>query len=62
MKLAEQIRIKIQNNTFPCNRPITASFGIAEIETNMDEKTLIDKADKALYKAKNNGRNQVVQG
>ena len=38
---------------------VTSTFGIAELnhETNTDD-LLLEKADKALYKAKENGRNQ----
>ncbi|HAN10056.1 MAG TPA: hypothetical protein DCP90_05500 [Clostridiales bacterium] len=40
---------------------VTASFGIAEFPTVSDSmKGLIDSADKALYKAKESGRNQTV--
>lgn len=37
---------------------ITASFGIAEVQNDL--KPAIINADKALYRAKANGRNQVV--
>ncbi|MFP4522512.1 MAG: diguanylate cyclase [Fibrobacterota bacterium] len=41
---------------------ITMSFGSALFPENAKEKQkLIDKADKALYKAKETGRNKVVR-
>ncbi len=41
--------------------PLTVSIGIASIEKEMLKKEeLIDKADLALYAAKNSGRNRVV--
>lgn len=38
---------------------ITASAGVAEYSFGMRAKDLITNVDKALYKAKNNGRNRV---
>jgi len=37
---------------------ITASFGISDAGENMDD--LLNHADEAMYKAKNNGRNMVI--
>ena len=40
---------------------ITASFGVAELsETEKDGGKLVEKADQALYQAKESGRNRVV--
>lgn len=39
---------------------ITASFGISLFEPGDDPETLIRKADKNLYKAKESGRNRVI--
>ncbi len=40
------------------NISITASFGVSDIGDNIDE--MLNHADQAMYKAKNNGRNLVV--
>ena len=58
--LAERIRKNIQNHIFEKVGKLTASFGIAEFDKNMDIQNFIQKADIALYKAKRCGRNCVV--
>ncbi len=44
-------------------KKVTVSVGILHLEGKLksNSKTLIDIADKALYQAKSNGRNQVIQ-
>ncbi|MDA0129413.1 GGDEF domain-containing protein [Vibrio sp. MarTm2] len=39
---------------------ITASFGVAELEENESAESLIERADKLLYEAKQLGRNRVM--
>lgn len=41
------------------NKPITLSVGVAVYEEGWDAKQWIENADKALYQAKENGRNQI---
>ena len=38
---------------------VTISMGLAEYDGNETGEVLFERADKALYKAKTNGRNQV---
>lgn len=57
--LAEKIRIEIGSATIAQVGSSTASFGIAEHILNESCETFLSRADKALYKAKFEGRNQV---
>lgn len=61
-RIAENLRIKIEEQPFRHNDSVikvTASLGIASLDKTMDTNQLIDTADKALYKAKEGGRNRV---
>jgi len=58
--LAERIREKIEETHFLEKYYITASFGVAAYRSGQTLETLLECTDKALYQAKNNGRNQVV--
>ncbi|WP_370060214.1 GGDEF domain-containing protein, partial [Neptunomonas phycophila] len=55
----QSIRIK-QKKTGKVISSITASFGVCMKESNETAQQLIERADKALYAAKGNGRNCVV--
>ncbi len=61
--IAERIRLNIEGL---CLRyadqqiPITLSVGMATLCHNESKESLLDRADKALYLAKKNGRNQVA--
>ncbi|GAP08760.1 MAG TPA: GGDEF domain-containing protein [Anaerolinea thermolimosa] len=61
----ERLRWQIAESSFPAaDQPIqiTASIGVAGIDYTQDSDLphLIEKADRALYRAKGNGRNQVA--
>ena len=62
--LAEEFRSRIRKTSADfCGKEIsiTASFGVANIETGMTGiSQLLDHADRALYAAKESGRNRVV--
>jgi len=57
--LAEKLRNFISKSKFQSIK-ITASFGVAQMEKNLTKKDLFTNVDKALYEAKNAGRNKVV--
>ena len=56
---AEEIREAIAESN-PCGLTITASLGVAILEKDDDFSSLFDKADNAVYKAKETGRNKVI--
>ncbi|MBP3949549.1 sensor domain-containing diguanylate cyclase [Bacillus suaedae] len=65
--IAERIRCNVEKTTFPYgeNQPLgklTVSVGVASTAILKEKSTnqLIDAADKALYEAKAQGKNQVV--
>ncbi len=57
--MADKLRAAIADQVFNEVRNVTASFGIAMYEPGDDAASLLKKADEALYKAKQNGRNRV---
>ncbi len=59
VKLAERIRAKVEAATFPGNLKLTISVGVAATDEPTMFTTLIERADEALYIAKQEGRNQV---
>ncbi|APZ43672.1 sensor domain-containing diguanylate cyclase [Acidihalobacter ferrooxydans] len=62
LAVAERIRTHISHLRIPEASEIcpSASFGVAFLRTGDTPDTLFARADQALYRAKNGGRNQVV--
>ena len=59
VKLAERIREAIGNEPFPAIGHVTVSLGVAEMQDGLTIKGLEAMADRALYQAKDGGRNRV---
>jgi len=57
--LAERIRSKVESTTFAGGVRLTISIGIAATDDSDLFTTLLERADNALYAAKQGGRNQV---
>jgi diguanylate cyclase (GGDEF)-like protein len=57
--MAEKIRARIESYKFSIGKVITASFGVAEYSKDKRKVDLLKEADKAMYKAKESGRNRV---
>jgi len=59
--IAEKLRIKMKSSPHSSKSlTITASFGVVEYKIGEELDTLIKTADTLLYKAKKNGRDQVM--
>ncbi len=67
VEMAKALRYQIENLAIPhrysaASDVVTISLGVASAipQQDLSSASLIDKADQALYHAKQNGRNQVV--
>lgn len=60
-EIAEHVRARVASESFP-GKKITLSIGVAEFPNDADlPHAVIAAADRALYEAKNDGRNRTVQ-
>ena len=70
INFAERFRVKVEKATFMNGReriPVTISLGVATIGNSpiaedLDADTLLQMADRALYQAKQSGRNRIAAG
>lgn len=60
--LAEKLRVHIEELDIDKIGRVTASFGITKINKDDDIKSVVERADRALYEAKASGRNCVKVG
>ncbi|MNO85492.1 putative diguanylate cyclase YcdT [compost metagenome] len=67
VQVAERIRMNVENTSFPCGEKqpagrLTISLGVASTEEMQSSIAfdLVDIADRALYRAKEAGKNKVV--
>ena len=61
--LAERIRASIEQHTIAYGMDtikLTASLGVSTLHSDDTAESFVKRADEAMYKAKHNGRNQVV--
>ena len=62
LKIAEQLRKLIEDADILENKSVTASLGVAEIIKGDNADSWIDRGDRAMYHAKETGRNKVCTG
>ena len=63
VRRAEELRSKFAEISHAAvnGKPVTASFGVTELQPGDTPETMLRRADRALLAAKENGRNRVVQ-
>ncbi|MEL7642078.1 MAG: diguanylate cyclase [Solidesulfovibrio sp.] len=62
LRLAERLRLAVENHLFPAAGRVTVSFGLASARPGESAAALVGRADEALYRAKEAGRNRVAAG
>ena len=60
---AEAIRVALEQTPLPSlnNESVTASFGVTQFQAGDTAESVLARSDRALLKAKDNGRNRVIQ-
>lgn len=61
--VAERMMVTVDNNRFVLNNKqfhLSLSVGLVRIDGEMDTLTLLSKADGAMYRAKEQGKNRIV--
>lgn len=62
LHLVERLREDIYGYVFPEVGHVTISAGLSELQADDTVDSLVKRADNALYKAKEGGRNKLVFG
>jgi diguanylate cyclase (GGDEF)-like protein len=57
--LAEKIRERVSEFSFPCPEKVSCSVGVAELKEQENADILVNHTDLAMYEAKKNGKNKV---
>ena len=60
LQFAEKLRLLIEKFKFSVQQNVTCSFGVSSFRSPEDDNTFLQRADKALYQAKQRGRNKCV--
>lgn len=60
IQLAESLRTAVECHPFAQDRHLTTSAGISELQRQESPDSWLDRADRALYQAKEQGRNRVI--
>lgn len=58
-RVCEDIRKLVENTQHKKAGNITCSFGVTQVKNNDNIQKVFQRCDKALYRAKNEGRNRV---
>jgi len=63
LQVAERLRSAIESGGlfYADGKPVTMSIGVAYARTSDGPNDAVERADRALYRAKNGGRNRVVE-
>lgn len=61
VELAEKIQASLATHDFPLGIRMTASFGVAQSHSEDTLRQLIDRADMALYRSKEQGRDRICR-
>jgi len=63
LQVAERLRAAIESAglAYADGKPVTISVGVAYARSSDASNEVVDRADRALYRAKNAGRNRVVE-
>ncbi len=59
-RFAEKIRQAVKQQHFPVIHDLTCSFGVTSFNAEDTQQSMMQRADQALYYAKENGRNRVI--
>lgn len=59
LEIGENIRMAVKNHNFGQAGEVTVSIGICEVNENLRTLEVVDRSDRALYKAKATGKDRV---